>query len=1531
MESSGKGHPIAGIQFYVAGSKNIHFQSKISRDYPIWLKDHLIYLPGTAYLEMAIAAGTTVSESKCIELKDVIFHQPMVIPEKGRELAVQTVLIPEDTQGYSFKIYSLSSENQWMLHASGNISVSNETPSTINLSQLREKCIEKISIKALYEKYQKDGINYGPNYMVTRRAWRNKEIALSENRLPDELKSESGYMLHPVLLDACLQILESTVSAENKQLVSEALLPFSVESLRFGITSDDDSWWCFGERIGELSWNIKLLRSTGEIVADIRGFSMRKMSTDALHQERLTDWMYLPEWQIIHKSKISEVSEKIDHWYIFADVENGGDKLCEQLRDHGQHSVLISKGENYEVISDYPHISLNPLDLQGFQKVIKAYSENDKTYAGFVYLWGGIGDHSSGMVPDQAQELSLGALHLLKAIVASGIRAKLWLVTQNANAVTGQEQLNMAQSPLWGLGRTIFMEHPELSCVCIDLETNNKDGLEMLVGELLSPDQENQIAFRTGERYAFRLIHQKESSDKKLPDGPFELKLSEYGGPENLYFTNLERRPPDTGEVEIEVIAAALNFRDIMNTLGMLKDYYAQHLNIRFASELRLGFECAGRIVALGEGVNGFEIGDEVMADAEGAFASFVNVDAHKVMHKPSCLSMAEAASIPTVFSAAYYGLHELADMKAGEKILIHAAAGGVGQAAVQLAKAAGAQIFATASPEKWDFLKSQGITFVMNSRNTDFTSQIMKITDGKGVDIVLNSLSGNFIEKSFSVLAQGGRFVEIGKTDVWDAEKAAAFRPDVTYYLFDMGEVTSDNPKKGSDILAHLKNSFEEGKLEPPPLKIYAVTHAADAFRYMLLAKHIGKIVLDFEGLEDTLIRKEGIYLITGGLGGLGLKVSQWLAEQGAGHLLLAGRSGANSDQAKLVIAELEAAGISVKVVKADISKAKDVKNILNICEEKGLRGIIHAAGILEDGVLERLDAIRFAKAMAPKVHGAWLLHRMTAHMKLDFFLCFSSSTSLLGYGGQGNYAAANAFLDALAHYRRKLGLPAHTINWGAWSEVGMSARMSQRDLDRMQAHGEGMISPDRGIKTMDSILKQTAPQPGVLPIRWPEYFRSLPEIPPFLSLLHTGTEQKQIQKTDSASQFSNLSQGEIYNVLMEKTATEIRYVLGLDSSQIIDPEEGFYDMGLDSLTAIELRNRLQKITGLSLGATIVFDYPSVKDLANYLAEELSKNRPSKPENHEENDAQHSDHEQHTCTKEQKIIKDVLYSSAEYLEHSTLVRIQPNGSKAPIFMIPGILGSVFDFLILSKHLDEEQPVYALRSLGLDENVEPYTRIEDMASHNINMIKTVQPQGPYFLVAHSFGCWIAFEMALQLHQQNRQVLDLILLDVPKKGCEADNESLRFHKNFIDFFRIYSLGLGKQWEIPDEIFHPSDEEKAMNLLLKKINSERNHLALSDIKRKFKVYSANCRAEKTYIPHKRDSIRIKVLLAEELLGFDSLPDHKERIQICQALSSEPVEIEKTPGNHFTMLHEPHVIPLANKIRAYLDQGLPVKKWQ
>jgi len=485
--------------------------------------------------------------------------------------------------------------------------------------------------------------------MATKRAWRNEEIALSEIRLADQLKSESGYMLHPVLLDACLQILDSTFPEESARQNSGALLPFAVESLRFEKTSDDDSLWCLAERIGKSSWNVKLLRMTGEIMADMRGFTMREISSEALSQERLPDWLYRPEWQV-QTSKASVVSESPDKWLIFADPKQGGEILSARLRVHGHRCVLMSRGDGYTAI-DHEYACLNPLDPEGFHRLVKEYLEDDEVaYAGFVYLWGCKDENFSDRVPDQAQEVSVGALHLLKAVVASDMRARLWLVTQNAQAITGSESLNMSQAPLWGLGRTIFIEHPELSCVCIDLETNHEDEMEMLARELLSPDPENQIAFRAGERYTARLLHWKEGSDKELSDGPFELKLSEYGSPDNLYFSSLERRPPDFGEVEIEVLAAALNFRDIMNTLGMLKDYYAEHLNVSSASELRLGFECAGRIVALGEGVTGFTMGDEVMADAEGAFASFVSVNASKVAHKPSCLSMAEASSISTVF-----------------------------------------------------------------------------------------------------------------------------------------------------------------------------------------------------------------------------------------------------------------------------------------------------------------------------------------------------------------------------------------------------------------------------------------------------------------------------------------------------------------------------------------------------------------------------------------------------------------------------------------------------------------------------------------------------------------------------------------------------------------------------------------------------------------------------------------------------------------------------------------------------------------
>ncbi|MEK7324228.1 MAG: SDR family NAD(P)-dependent oxidoreductase, partial [Chloroflexota bacterium] len=528
------------------------------------------------------------------------------------------------------------------------------------------------------------------------------------------------------------------------------------------------------------------------------------------------------------------------------------------------------------------------------------------------------------------------------------------------------------------------------------------------------------------------------------------------------------------GEVEIQVHATGLNFKEVLNVLGMIGE------------DVPLGNECAGVVAAVGEGVSRFNVGDEVIALAPHSFSTFAIARADLVIRKPAAMSFTEAATIPITFLTAHYGLHHLAKMKAGDKVLIHAAAGGVGLAAVQLAGRAGAEVFATVgSLEKRKHLESLGVMreHIMNSRALDFADEIVATTNGRGVDIVLNSLSGDFIAKSLSSLAPNGRFLEIGKRGIWSNEQMAQARPDVTYAAFDLSDTIRADPAFIQKMFSELLAAFADGTLKPLPRRAFPLRDAASAFRYMAQAKQIGKIVITQN--QPVAIRADASYLITGGLGGLGLRVARWLADRGARNLVLVGRR-QPGEAASRAVSELQEMGVHVRIVQADVSKADQVQKLLASIEPT-LKGIVHAAGTLDDGILQQQNWQKFTNATAPKIDGAWNLHTLTQHLPLDFFVLFSSASSLLGSPGQGNYAAGNAFMDALAHYRKAQGLPALSINWGAWSEVGMAASLESQDQRRWAAQGMGAMTPEQGLAVFGQLLDAAeAAQIGVLPINW-------------------------------------------------------------------------------------------------------------------------------------------------------------------------------------------------------------------------------------------------------------------------------------------------------------------------------------------------------------------------------------------------------------------------------------------------------------
>ncbi|MBE9062456.1 aminotransferase class I/II-fold pyridoxal phosphate-dependent enzyme, partial [cf. Phormidesmis sp. LEGE 11477] len=832
-----------------------------------------------------------------------------------------------------------------------------------------------------------------------------------------------------------------------------------------------------------------------------------------------------------------------------------------------------------------------------------------------------------------------GLLHLVQTLTQfPALDTRLWLITQNAQSIDSPTALNLQQSPLWGLSRTLRLEQPKLNCTSIDLSKSfSATERDLLLQDLCAPDLEEQIAYRQDSRLAARLLPKSKAAQplkkpevskldaSKPNNAAFRLGLSRYGVLDDLALLPVDRQPPAAGEVEIQVKASGLNFRDVLNALGMLQSVL-EEMGFQSPTEVPFGGECAGVVTAVGEGVNHLQIGDEVIAaQAVGSLRQFVTVPADFVVAKPAAMSFAEAATVPTTFLTAYYGLVNCAGLTAGDssrngrakRILIHSAAGGVGQAAVQIAQHLGAEVFATASPPKWDFLRSLGIKHVMNSRTLDFAEEILAATAGEGVDIVFNSLNGEFIDKSLEVLAPQGRFVEIGKIGIWDAEKMRQTRADIDYFPFDLLEVSTKNPQLVSQILSEVMAQFEAKNFQALPKTVFPIEFAPDAFRYMAQARHIGKVVLTLSAIAagQPLINSQAAYLITGGLGALGLKLAQWLTEQGARHLILLGRRSPTA-AAQKIINELQQSGSTIQTIQADISKLSDLESALSpyLVSEAStpLKGVFHLAGTLEDGLLTNQSWQSFDKVMTPKLSGAWNLHELTKSIDLDHFVCFSSIVSLMGSLGQSNYAAANAFLDSLAHHRQSLGLPALSLNWGPWAEAGMVAELDERSQNRMAEQGLTQIPPAVGLDLMSQLMQQAKAQVGVIPIDWATFMASASGQASgansrLLSALQpTESLQKPLVRSSVLKQLAKSEKGDRAPILSDYLRTQLAKVMGFSAAEAIDPNEQFGDLGMDSLMAVEFSNRLQKNLNHPIPQTLAFDYPTVSALANYLSQEI-------------------------------------------------------------------------------------------------------------------------------------------------------------------------------------------------------------------------------------------------------------------------------------------------------------------------------------
>ena len=676
------------------------------------------------------------------------------------------------------------------------------------------------------------------------------------------------------------------------------------------------------------------------------------------------------------------------------------------------------------------------------------------------------------------------------------------------------------------------------------------------------------------------------------------------------------RRAPGAGEVEIEIVVAGVNFSDVMKVLGLypaLPD-----------GPVPLGAECSGRITAVGEGVTALRVGDLVLAVAGFAFGSHVVTRAELVAIKPARLSFEQAATLPIAFLTAHYALEYQGRLAPGERVLIHSASGGVGLAASQLARRAGATVFATAgTPEKREYLRALGIECVADSRTLDFAEIVMDGTLGRGVDMILNSLPGAAIPRGISILADYGRFLEIGKRDIYQNARLGLqpFRKNLAFFAIDLDRVIRERPGLVGALLRDVVRRVDEGTLEPLPVRAWPIGDGVEALRFMQQGHHIGKIALTFRDPpvatvpaedEPVTFRGDGSYLITGGLGGFGLAVARWMGERGAGTLVLVGRRGDLAPEVRQAIAELEQKGTRVVVHAADVSKESDVASLLGAIDRDlpPLRGVLHAAMVLDDALVINLDRARMQAVLTPKLCGAWNLHVQTASRQLDLFIMFSSISSIFGHAGQGNYAAANAFLDALAWHRRSNGLPALSVNWGHLGEVGYIARHAEL-AERLERQGVLSLTVRQALAGLEKAIVRQHVQVSVMRADWSKWreLAGTSRVSPRFAHLCTAAEtgggrpadallpaRETILAADSAGRA-----GLLETLVRQKVAR----VLGTSADRL-DGNKPLLQLGVDSLMAVELRNWLEGELRIDLPIVELMRSPSVSGLVGLLVERL-------------------------------------------------------------------------------------------------------------------------------------------------------------------------------------------------------------------------------------------------------------------------------------------------------------------------------------
>ena len=1158
-----------------------------------WLAHHVIYgtvvVPGATYAAMALAAAGAPAR-----VKEVFFYEPIILPDKASR-EVQVTLHPVD-DGWKFQVHSRPygvREAEWSLNSDGSL-LSGVDPDaqpadTIAPDEAIEQ-MDRTRPQELFDVFGDMELAWGPTWSTSLKSlWVGKGEAIGDIAVGDELGEHLGSEpIHPVLLDLCTGMafpaFPATLAAE--QGMTDLFLP-----LRYGqvtVTEKMPRRFYCRARWHENTINnetqvfdLDFVDRDGRVLGGISEFTVKRAPREALLRGLggdSTRLLYSLGWQEI----AAPVAETADNGT--ATTANGTWLIANFDTLAAQVPAAVTVEET--------------TDPQSWQRMFAEAAERGAPVTGIV--WRSSGHATDETTTELATRLEaevatmLGAAQTALAEQKGTLADGLWVVTERAVATEPGEPVDPVQAALWGFGRTLIAEQPSLRVRLVDSDGGD-ESLNWLPGALGTPVVEPEMAVRQGRFLVSRLLHWARNGALPMPrSDDYALAPTERGAIDNLRLSEVEVAPPKANEVQVRIEAAGLNFRDVLNVLGLYP-----------GDPGPIGGDLCGVVTEVGSEVTGFEVGQRVFGSMQGAFASRLNVPAPLLATVPDGISAVDAATIPAAALTVRLAF-DWAQLKPGDKVLIHAASGGVGLAAVQMARAHGATVFATASKYKRATLREMGVEYVYDSRTTEFADQILADTDGAGVDVVLNSLTNEgFVEATVRATAEGGRFAEIAKRDIWTHEQMAALRPDIAYEIVALDVTMMTDPDHIRRLMAEVSDGLAKGEWTPVPAEVYPLTEARTAFRRMQQARHIGKIVVQMP--KPLQPRGDRSYLITGGLGALGLHTAAYLAQLGAGDIVLTSRRAPDAEAQQAIDAIIERFHCRIHVFSADVGQESEVADLLEKirAELPPLAGVVHLAGVLDDALLPQQDLDRFRKTLGPKAYGAHHLHRLTKDDDLEFFILYSSASAVLGSPAQGNYAAANALLDGLVAQRRAQGLPATAVNFGPWGQGGMAS--SQAAVANLSAQGMMPLEPSAALAALGEAIRHGAAQATVLKANWQRTAKMLGGIrPPLLDQVLPSGDGTVVGDSELLRQLQDLPVAARAGFITEFLQKEVQGFLRL--AQPPAASSRFLDLGTDSLMAVELRNRLFGQFGgkFDISPTAVFDHPTIGELAEHLVSQL-------------------------------------------------------------------------------------------------------------------------------------------------------------------------------------------------------------------------------------------------------------------------------------------------------------------------------------